>query len=201
MLLTGCGFILRIYTVHALPLQHIGNIDVLTIAPDDTEQAAELIPGVLADSSVNVKLQVTGGDSGRHRFLAYFLPVDYVMQGMIANTGDEWKLFEHHKTMGMITEYILHPFAHLTSGHSHHMMEGMKHGPEMYALPMMRRRVIFIEITDDQGQLSSPYDDFGINVNRTPRFFVDVHLHTAEIMQVKDTPAGSGWGTVPTPMF
>jgi hypothetical protein len=135
-----------------------------------------------------------------HRLLAYFIPIDYVMQGMIANTGDEWKLFEQHKTIGMITEYILHPFAHLTAGHAHHM-ENMKHGPEMYALPTMKRRVIFIDVSAGDGELKSPFDDFGINVKRTPLFFVDVHLHTAKILQVHDTPAGSEWGTVPTPMF
>ena len=197
--LVGCGFILRAYTVHALPLQQIDNVDVLTITPEDSEQAQELIPSVLADSTVRLKLQLAGADSGHHRILAYFIPIDYVMQGMIANTGDEWKLFEHHKTIGMITDYILHPFAHLTGGHAHHMMEGMKHGPEMYALSMMKRRIIFLDVSGTE--LRSPYDDFGINVNRTPLFFADVHLHTAEIMQVKDTLPGSGWGTVPTPMF
>jgi hypothetical protein len=60
-----------------------------------------------------------------HRLLAYYIPVDYVMQGMIADTGGQWKLFEQHKTLGMITEYILHPFAHLTGGHSH--QAAMKH--------------------------------------------------------------------------
>jgi hypothetical protein len=30
---------------------------------------------------------------------------------------------------------------------------------------------------------------------------VDVHLHTGEILQVKPLAAGSGWGSVPTPMF
>jgi hypothetical protein len=53
----------------------------------------------------------------------------------------------------------------------------------------------------DSSELKSPLDDFGINIKRTPLFFVDVHLHTAEILHVLDTPAGSGWGTVPTPLF
>jgi hypothetical protein len=124
------------------------------------------------------------------------------MQGMIANTGDEWKLFERHKTFGMITEYISHPFAHLTGGHARHMdMANMKHGPEMYALSAMKRRLIFIEVSSDNDDLKSSSDDFGINAVRTPLFFVDVHLHTAEILQVRDTPGGSGWDTVPTPMF
>jgi len=125
-----------------------------------------------------------------------------VVIGMIANTGDEWKLFEQHKTFGMITEYIFHPFAHLTGGHARHMdMANMRHGPEMYALSAMKRRLIFIEVSSDNDELKSPFDDFAINAIRTPLFFVDVHLHTAEILQVRYTPGGSGWGTVPTPMF
>jgi hypothetical protein len=32
-------------------------------------------------------------------------------------------------------------------------------------------------------------------------FFIDVHLHTGEVLAVRDTPPGSGWGTVPTPVF
>ena len=44
-------------------------------------------------------------------------------------------------------------------------------------------------------------EDFGINVQRAPVAFVDVHLPTGELCQVKELTAGSGWGTVPTPMF
>jgi len=192
---------LRAYTVHHLPFEQAGTVDVLTITSEDSATVHELLPAVLGDSVVASKLKSFEGTEG-HRLLVYFIPIDYVMQGMIANTGDEWKLFEQHKTIGMITEYILHPFAHLTGGHAHHMdMTNMKHGPEMYASPAMKRRVIFIYVSSDKHELKSPFDDFDINVKRTPLFFVDVHLHSAEILQVRDTPAGSGWGTVPTPMF
>lgn len=122
------------------------------------------------------------------------------MQGMIADTGPEWKLFEHHKTIRMITEYILHPFAHLTGRHQR--MAGMTHhDPSPHNIAMMKRRIIFLDISSDRRPLSSPVDDFSINVNRSPLFFVDVLLHTGEILEVKELPAGSGWGTVPTPMF
>jgi len=199
VVIVGSGFLLRSYTIHQLPIQQIRGIDVVTIAPEDTATASDLIPSVLEDSLVASKLALLS-DTGNHRILAYFLPIDYVMQGMIANTGEEWKLFQQHKTLAMITDYIFHPFAHLTGGHSHHMAN-MPHGPEMYALPAMKRRVIFLEVRGDPRVLSSSFDDFGIDVQRIPLFFVDVHLHTAEILQVMDTPAGSGWGTVPTPMF
>lgn len=201
IVIVGSGFILRAYTVHHLPLEQIQNVDVITITSDDSTTANELLPAVLQDSAVARKLKSFQGQQG-HRLLAYFIPIDYVMQGMIANTGDESKLFEQHKTISMITEYILHPFAHLTGGHAHHMdMANMKHGPEMYALTAMKRRVIFIDIFAGDEELKSPYDDFDINIQRVPILFVDVHLHTAEILRVQDTPTGSAWGTVPTPMF
>jgi protein-S-isoprenylcysteine O-methyltransferase Ste14 len=199
--IVGCGFILRAYTVHYLPLEEVDNVDVITITQADSTNVRDLLPAVLADSLVTSKLN-RPLQNAHHRLLAYFIPVNYVMQGMIANTGDDWKLFEQHKTIGMITEYMFHPFAHLTGGHVHHMTTAnMKHGPGMYALPAMKRRVIFVEVSADNQELNSPFDDFDINIERTPLFFVDVHLHTAEILQVQDTPAGSGWGTVPTPMF
>jgi len=201
IVIVGSGFVMRMYTVRHLPFEQVGPVDVVTITAEDFTTVHELLPAVLADSVVAARLKsFTGNDS--HRLLAYFIPIDYVMQGMIANTGDEWKLFEQHKTIGMIMEYILHPFTHLTGGHAHHMdMTNMRHGAEMYASPAMKRRVIFILITSGSDELNSPFDDFGINAIRTPLFFVDVHLHTAEILQVGDTPKGSGWGTVPTPMF
>jgi hypothetical protein len=71
----------------------------------------------------------------------------------------------------------------------------------MYAAPEMKRRVIFVDISSEDRSLLSPSEDFGLNNMRAPLFFADVHLHTAEILQVSDVPPGSGWGTVPTPMF
>jgi hypothetical protein len=199
VVIVGCGFLLRAYTVHSLPIEQVNGIDVVTITQEDIGPAKDLLPSVLADSTVASKLSHITRDRS-HRILAYFIPIDYVMQGMIANTGDEWKLFEQHKTIGMITEYILHPFSHLTEGHAQHMA-ATKHGPEMYNSPVMKRRVIFIQVSTENNGLESAFDDFNINCERTPLFFVDAHLHTNEILRVQDTPTGSGWGTVPTPMF
>jgi hypothetical protein len=200
VVIVGSGFISRAYTVHHLPLEQFNHVDVITITKEDLIAAKELLPSVLKDSVVAPRLQSVENRNG-HRLLAYFIPIDYVMQGMIADTGGEWKLFEQHKTMGMITEYILHPFAHLTEGHAHHHPGMQAHNPSMHDSPAMKRRIIFIEVSTDSGQLKSPFDDFDINATRIPLFFVDVHLHTGEILQVQDTPPGSGWGTVPTPMF
>jgi hypothetical protein len=199
VVIIGSGFILRAYTIHHLPLEQVNRVDVIAITKEDLITAKQLLPSVLQDSVIASRLQSIENLKG-HRLLAYFIPIDYVMQGMIADTGGEWKLFEQHKTIGMITEYIFHPFAHLTEGHVHH--PGIQvHNPSMHDSPSMKRRIIFIEVSASRGELTSPFDDFDINITRTPLFFVDVHLHTGEILHVQDTPAGSGWGTVPTPMF
>jgi len=199
VVIVGSGFISRVYTVRHLPLGQVTGVDVITITKEDLIAAKQVLPSVLNDSVIASKLQPVENRKG-HRLLAYFIPVNYVMQGMIANTGEEWKLFEQHKTIGMITEYIFHPFGHLTGGHTPHTtMEA--HHSSMHNSPAMKRRIILIEVSSDSQVLTSLFDDFDINATRTPLFFVDVHLHTGEILQVQDTPAGSSWGTVPTPMF
>ena len=195
----GGGFILRSYTVHHLPLTQVNGVDVIAITKEDLLAAPELIPPVLQVPDIATKLQPIEKSKG-HRILAYFIPIDYVMQGMIANTGEEWKLFEKHKTIGMITEYIFHPFAHLTQGHGHHFVMPVQN-PSMHNSPAMKRRVIFIEVSGNNHEITSPLGDFDINIVRKPLFFVDIHLHTGEVIQVQNTPTGSGWGTVPTPMF
>jgi hypothetical protein len=185
--------------VRHLPLAQVADCDVITITVDDLVAAKQLLPSVLEDSAVAPKLQPLRSRAG-NRLLVYFIPIDYVMQGMIADTGEQWKLFEHHKTIRMIAEYILHPFAHLTGGH-HHAAAMQHHDPSLHDSPMMKRRIIFLDIAADQHRRGSPDEDFDINVRRTPLFFVDVHLHTGEILRVQDLLAGSGWGSVPTPMF
>ncbi len=195
----GSGFALRTYTVNHLPLASAGGVDLIGITAEDVEAARELLPSVLEDSAVAARLQAATGREG-HRLLSYVIPIDYTMQGMIADTGEEWRLFEQHKTIGMITEYIIHPFAHLTEGHAHRPTPHAS-GMSMHDSPAMKRRIIFVDVSSETRSLMSPRDDFGIDVSRTPRFFVDVHLHTGEVLQVKDIPSGSGWGTVPTPIF
>jgi hypothetical protein len=199
LVVIGSGFILRAYTVHHLPLKQVNGVDVIAITKGDLIAAEQLLPSVFQAPAIASKLQPIENSKG-HRLLAYFIPVDYVMQGMIADTGGEWKLFEQHKTIGMITEYILHPFGHLTEGHMGHAVMAA-HNVSMHDSPAMKRRVIFIEVSRNNHELPSPFDDFDINIIRKPLFFIDVHLHTGEILRVQNTPTGSGWGTVPTPMF
>jgi len=149
VVIVGGGFILRAFVVRHLPLEQVNRIDVITITKDDLIMAKQLLPFALEDSGIASKLQPIPKDKDR-RILAYFIPADYVMQGMIANTGEEWKLFERHKTIGMIADYTFHPYAHLTGEHGHHGVLP-HHGSSMHVGPAMERRIISIEISASRG--------------------------------------------------
>jgi protein-S-isoprenylcysteine O-methyltransferase Ste14 len=194
--LVGSGFALRAYTISRLPLLTVRDVDVIAVTPADLAAAPDLLAPVLADR--DAAATVVAARRPGHRLLAYVVPVDYTMQGMIGDTGGEWRLFEQHRTLPMIADYVLHPFTHLTEGHVHGGEHGGMHG---HGSPAMKRRLIFIDVSSDSGALSSPRDDFGIEVRRRPLFFADVHLHTGEVLQVASIPEGTGWGRVPTPTF
>ena len=115
VLSVGAGFVARAYTVRHLPLGSVGPVDVITITPEDLTAAREVLPEVLKDPAIAARLGAARDHAGR--VLAYFVPIDYTMQGMIADTGEEWKLFAQHATVRMITDYVLHPAAHLAGGH------------------------------------------------------------------------------------
>ena len=63
----------------------------------------------------------------------------------------------------------------------------------------MSRRLIFIAI--EGVPVRSPSDLFAINAVRVPAFMADVAVHSLKILEIKDLAPGSGWGTVPTPVF
>lgn len=195
--LVGSGFALRWYTIRHLPLATVHGIDAIAITADDLAVARRLLPGVLEDRVVVTKLRVDGHQG--HRLLAYVIPVDFTMQGMIADTGPEWRLFDRHRTVAMVTDYVVHPYSHLTGGHAR---AAGTHGPGMvHDGAAMRRRIIFLDIVPQGRPPMSAADDFALDVKREPRFFVDVHLHTGDVLQVVDIPSGTGWGRVPTPSF
>jgi hypothetical protein len=122
------------------------------------------------------------------------------MQGMIADTGPEWRLYEHHQTLAMIADWILHPFRHLQGSHTmtHHALEG---APATSAAPDGAvRRLIFLRL-DSPRLENTRAIIFGITTTRVPLFFADVDIHNLALLDIHSLGTGTGWGRVPTPMF
>ena len=191
----GGAFALRSYTVERLPLWSQGSVTALAILPVDLQLMDLRMASALGLPEIRDRLAREPGP-----FLAYFMPVDYVMQGMIADTGGEWQLYKRHHTVAMIWDWVFHPFRHLEGGHSgmHHDMYGG--APEDTGSGSMLRRIIFLKV-NMPGRIVRPADDFDINVARTPLFVVDVDVHTMVVESLRDLRRETGWGNVPTPMF
>lgn len=194
--LLGSVFLLRSYTMSRLTLwAKAPNLAAVAILPEDGFKMDHRMADILALKDVKERLQ-----PGR-QYLVYFMPRDYIMQGMIADTGGTWKLFEQHRSLSMIWEWVFHPFRHLREGH--HTMQHNGAGVQHHAMGAtdagVIRRLIFLSIEDVPVKKTS--DLFAINALRVPQFFVDVEVHDLKVLEVKDLPRGSGWGTVPTPVF
>jgi protein-S-isoprenylcysteine O-methyltransferase Ste14 len=191
----GVAFLLRFYTIGQLTLwAKAPDVVAVAILPEDGFKMDHRMPDILALKEVRDRLQ-----EGT-KYLVYFFPRDYIMQGMIADTGGNWKLFEQHRSLSMISDWVFHPFRHLREGH--HAMHGgapMQHEAMQGGEDGMVRRLIFLSI--ENIHVRKPADLFSINALRVPQFYLDVELHGMQLLQVKDLPRGSGWGAVPTPVF
>jgi protein-S-isoprenylcysteine O-methyltransferase Ste14 len=194
-LAVGGAFALRAYTVAHLPLWSSGRVVALSVLPGDTVMLEHRMADLLELPEVKDRLARTPGP-----VLVYLVPVNYVMQGMIADTDARWRLYEHHQTLGMITDWIFHPFRHLQGGHMmmHHDMgnDSAQGAPPDATV----RRLIFLSIHTSRGA-DGPASLFAINADRTPLFFFDADIHNLLLLQLKDLGPGTGWGLVPTPMF
>lgn len=194
VVVVGGAFALRAYTIARLPLWSQGRVTAMTILPGDSVMLEHRMAGVLDLPEVKAELDHSAGP-----VLAYLIPQQYVMQGMIADTGPEWRLYEHHQTIAMIADWIFHPFRHLEGG-CMMMQHDMGAAVSSPVAGGVVRRLIFLRL-DSARPGSTRGFTFGINTTRVPLFFVDVDIHNLVLLGVHSLGPGTGWGRVPTPMF
>ena len=184
----GSVFFLRYYTIKHLPLWTDSNIVAIALIPDDTQKMEHRMSDILSMPELKTKLK------DNEKYLVYFIPVDYIMQGLIADTGGEWRLFRRHFTISRFLDWVFHPFSHLAgglhAGHDHAHMDTNRG---------LVRRLIFLDVSD--GAVATPYDFFSINARRMPQFMTDVDIHNLKVLELKDLSRGTGWGQLPTPTF
>jgi protein-S-isoprenylcysteine O-methyltransferase Ste14 len=206
----GSGFVLREVTLHSLFFEAGNNITLVPILPEDNGLAEKALTEI---SRTN--------PSGRTAFLqkdkdylGYLMPVDYIMQGMIANIGDEFHLHKQQHTFALITDWVLNPFEHLRRSPSAAMarmhnvdpaMARRHHCPLAINDPALQcdtcpfRRIIFLQIEHkDRGHLSKS-DLLSFDSIRVPVCFIDINVQTGEIINVKQVGKTTAWRDVPTP--
>ena len=203
----GAGFSLRAVTLSSLPFASEGNLTLVPILPEDQALSINVLNGILKDTGMD-----TGVASDKD-YLGYVMPVDYIMQGMIADTGTEFHLYKKHHTIAMINEWVLHPFEHLRASPSLHMAKMFNVDPAVarrHHCPIVEkdadldcnscpyRRVAVVEIEHDGGHVSGS-ELLAVNTTRVPISFVDINTTTGKIINIVKVKRATAWENVPTP--
>jgi protein-S-isoprenylcysteine O-methyltransferase Ste14 len=209
-LVMGSGFLLRGITLASLPLATSGNLTLVPILPEDAGLEGQVLSEIIAAASAG-EVPFLKGDKA---YLGYVMPADYIMQGMIADTGDRSHLFKHHHTLTLIGDWVLHPFAHLRRPPAAHMaaMHGVDpaiarrhHCPAEVNQAAMDcdtctvRRVILVEVSPAPGKSVSGKNLLAGGVRRTPVGFIDLDAKDRRIIHVRPVAKSHAWKQVPTP--
>jgi len=207
----GSGFLLRQVTLNSLPLESSRNVTLVSILPEDDVLSRKALGELFPASDAPSNLFFLKADKD---YLGYVMPADYVMQGMIANTGDEFHLHQHHNTFALIADWVLNPFDHLRRSPSaqmaamhnadpvmarrHHCSIGMN-DPALQCDTCPYRRIVFVEVAHDGKSRLTKKGLFSFNMTRTPVSFIDVNTQTGEIINAKQVEKATAWKDVPTP--
>jgi protein-S-isoprenylcysteine O-methyltransferase Ste14 len=207
----GSGFLLRLITLNSLLIETSRNVTLVSILPEDDplsqKALAELLPG--SEAQPNLSFLEVDKD-----YLGYVMPADYVMQGMIADTGGEFHLHQHHNTFALIADWVLNPFEHLRRSPSaqmaamhnvdpaiarrHHCPLAINN-PALHCEACPFRRIVFVEIDHgNKGHLSGE-KLFSFDAARLPVCFIDLNVQSGEVVNMKRVAKATAWRDVPTP--
>ena len=207
----GTGFLLRAVTLNSLPIEAIGNVTLVPILPEDGGLSRHVLKEVFSGTHLPASLSFLRSDKD---YLGYVMPPDYVMQGMIANTGGAFHLHQQHHTFALIADWIFNPFEHLRRSPAeqmaaaHHVDPALArrhHCPLMINDPNLQcescpmRRIIFLEIDHSGNGHLSKTGIFSFNATRVPICFMDINTQTGEIINVERVGTATAWMDVPTP--
>ena len=202
----GTGFACRSVTLNSLQLKSKDNITLVSIMPEDNEKEPAILDAI--------QYGEIGFLNKDNDYLGYEMPVDYIMQGMIANTGGESHLYKQHHTVGLIIDWVLHPFDHLRRSPSAQMAKMRQVDPVMarrHHCPLgidnqnmdcnncEYRRVIFVEVDNPSKNHLTGKELFSFNTKRIPVGFIDISTKTGKIINKKQVDSKTAWSDVPTP--
>ena len=209
IIVIGSGFILRTITLHSLPFESNANITIVSLLPEDIGRDANALQTIV-NGEKDGKIILSADKD----YLAYLMPADYIMQGMIANTGGEFHLYKQHNTVAMIVDWVLHPFEHLRASPALHMAKirnvdpaiARRHhcpleinDPAMDCNTCSYRRVIIDEVQNETGKHLSGNALFSFGTIRTPRYAIDLNTDTGAIVKIVAVEKATAWANVPTP--
>jgi len=208
------SFTLRALTIAELPVSIKGNVAVVSMLPEDNKFLNETASILSANQEIASGSLVLDRNKA---YVGYLMPVDYVMQGMIANTGERWQLYKRHHTLQMISDWVFHPFRHLMqppmhfdhqmpAGHTmamarrHHCPLGIN-DPNLECSNCPYRRVVLVQEERKEGKILSNRCLFALNTGRTAVGYLDLDVLSGRIIEAARVYGKTAWEDVPTPIF
>jgi len=206
----GTGFMLRQITLNSLPFKSEYNITLISMLPEDDKLVRDTLDEIIRNR-MEGQLAFVSDDKD---YLGYLMPVDYIMQGMIANTDDDFHLYKQHHTVNMIADWVLHPFKHLRTPPSammakmHHMDPSVArrhhcpigiNDPSLDHASCPYRRIILVEIDHNFRNHVAGKELMAFNAARVPSSLIDINTQTGEIINARELEKTTAWKDVPTP--
>jgi protein-S-isoprenylcysteine O-methyltransferase Ste14 len=205
VIVIGSGFLLRYITLQSLGLSRAGNVTVVSILPEDGDRSRMIFGKMATDRLEFIDSQKD--------YLAYLMPGDYIMQGMLADTGGAFHLHKSHNTFALMIDWVIHPFEHLRRSPAagiakmhgvdpafarrRHCPIAVEHNLSCENCPY--RRIIFIEINHAGKNHVSGEELFSFESIRIPVAFIDVNTSTGQIVSSQRVGKATAWKDVPTP--
>jgi protein-S-isoprenylcysteine O-methyltransferase Ste14 len=206
----GTGLVLRNITLSSISFESKDNLTLVSILPEDDCLKTGVLDGILRSNSGN-SADTLQSDKD---YFGYVMPADYIMQGMIADTGDNFHLYKKHHSIAMITEWVLHPFSHLRASPAMHMAKMHNvdptvarrnhcpigiNDPNLDCKTCPYRRVIIVEAEHNSGKRISGKQMLAFNTRRVPVEVIDLNVQTGQILKVVKVKESTAWENVPTP--
>ncbi len=206
------GFALYNITLNSLEIKSMRNFSLVSMLPEDSVLMSTVADELEKDHSQGKIDQLEENKV----YLGYLMPVDFIMQGMIADTEENFHLYKQHHTVSLINDWILHPFQHLRASpvlnmalmnhvdpavaRRHHCPLGIN-DQSLNCNDCPYRRVIFTEIQINgtnhiQGEQLLAFDTIKI-----PSFYADIDTRTGKIINLKAVKKSTAWENVPTPAY
>lgn len=211
LLVIGSGFLLRAITLRSLSLDADQNVTLVPILPEDGTLDRKVLNQLLGATNQSPALSFLNEADD---YLGYVMPPDYVMQGMIADTGESSHLHQHHQTFALIADWIFNPFEHLRRSPSaqmaamhhvdpaiarrHHCPIGLD-DPNLQCPSCPYRRIVFVKINHEGEQHRSGRSLFSFDTIRVPVSFIDVDTRTGHVITATRVGKATAWMDVPTP--
>ncbi len=206
------GFALYNITLNSLKIASMNNFSLVSMLPEDS-RLMTIVADELEKDHTKGKIDQLEENK---EYLGYLMPVDYIMQGMIADTEENFHLYKQHHTVSLINDWILHPFQHLRAtpalnmalinhvdpavARRHHCPLGINdQSLNCNACPY--RRVIFTEIQNIDTNHIQGKQLMSFNTIKTPSFYADIDTRTGEIVNLKIVKKSTAWENVPTPAY